>query len=204
MTTRPLILRAHEAQAIQADRLSLIVRPMKRQPHYGRNGILEIEHPRDGALTQKYWLDYSPFGKPGDVLWCRETWGHDAPDLDACRRGVESDGPHYGPYYAADADWFDNKTVKMLSPVTMPRWASRWSLRVIETGCKRVQEMTEAEAVAAACPAPDASWYPDGENAERALSAICAFSAQWDSDHGPGAWNRNEWVWTARVERVEG
>lgn len=181
MTPRPLTIRAHEAQAIQSGRLSLIVRPMKPQPD-------------EDGLNANGWpitLEQCPLGKPGDDLWCRETWGHDAPDLDACRRGVESDGPPYGPYYAADADWFDNNTVKMLSPVTMPRWASRFTLRVIEIDCKRVQEISEAEIIAMWCP-PE---YLLGQNWLRLM---------WDEWNGHGAWDRNEWVWLARVERMAG
>lgn len=86
----------------------------------------------------------SPWQKvrPGDRLWVRETWGHDAPSIEDCRRGVESDGISYGPYYAADADWFDNHTVKMYPSIHMPRWANRLTLVVTEVRQQKIREIS--------------------------------------------------------------
>lgn len=96
------------------------------------------------VATGEYRSKYAP----GDRLWVREMWGTDAPDLDTCRRGVESDGMSYGPYYAADADWFDNKTVRMRPSIHMPRWASRLTLTITDVRIERVQDISEADAMA--------------------------------------------------------
>ena len=240
MTSRPLTIRAHEAQAIQAGRLSLIVRPMKPQPGPYAGGIhpnnvakhaapyidaycsepKTAANPRGMSALWCWWTEDDrqgpvvgkcPLGKPGDELWCRETWKfHDwtedgepfiqyAADeaVKLCRVPYEIDGgwvsdtwerlSHPSNYdidgYARDRRW--------RSPVTMPRWASRFTLRVIETDCKRVQEISEAEIIAMWCP-PE---YLLGQNWLRLM---------WDEWNGHGAWDRNEWVWLARVERMAG
>ena len=35
------------------------------------------------------------------------------------------------------------------------------------------------------------------------VSGMAAFIELWDSIHGPGAWERNEWVWVLRFVKVE-
>lgn len=85
----------------------------------------------------------------GDLLWVREAWGHDAPSLDDCRRGHESDGPHGGPIYRATCNEFDHATIAKWRPgIHMPRWASRLTLRVTDVRVMRLLDITEADAAA--------------------------------------------------------
>lgn len=126
----------------------------------------------------------------GDRLWVRETWGHDGPDLDAVRRGVESDGPSCGPYYMADGNWFDNHTVKKLSPIHMSRWASRITLTVTDVRVERVQDISEEDASAEGVT----RGFSGGAWGEEGL--IEDFAALWDSineKRGFG-WDPNPWV----------
>ncbi len=56
-----------------------------------------------GSVSGDEHIAPYPCGTIGDRRWVRETWAHDAPDLDTLRRSVESDGAFCGPYYKADA-----------------------------------------------------------------------------------------------------
>jgi hypothetical protein len=130
---------------------------------------------------------------PGDLLWVRETWGHDGRDLDEVRRGVESDGPFRGPYYATDADWFDNATIQRKPSIHMPRWASRLTLCVTNVRVQRVQYISGEDVEAEGVVIPDehrgdlhspSRWGPDH------------FRPLWDDlneKRGYG-WDANPWV----------
>lgn len=136
----------------------------------------------------------------GDRLYVREAWGHEAPDLDACRRGHESDGISYGPYYMADANWADNHTLKKRSSIHMPRWASRLTLTVTEVRIEALHDISEGDA-----------------KAEGAEPVICGrdswstpirshrtgFVRLWNQIHGDKAWLDNPHVVVLRftVER---
>ena len=77
--------------------------------------------------------------------------------------------------------------------VHMPRWASRLSLRVTSVRAERVQDVTEADAMAM------------GERAnEVAYSAREAYVDTFCSEHGSGSWDRNDWVWVFGAERIGG
>lgn len=136
MTDRPIIFSAPMVRALLDGRKSMTRRMAWR--YVGK------AHPRDEDLIRKP----SPWQKvrPGDRLWVREQWGHDGPDLDTVRRGVESGGTFYGPYYTADADWFDNATVKRKPPIHLPRWASRLTLTVAAVKIERLLDISEEDA----------------------------------------------------------
>lgn len=139
-----------------------------------------------------------PYGVPGDRLWVRETWAIGV----ACGNNWESEDwplaklsePQSFPrrYRATDEDGFFGR---WRSPIHMPRWASRITLEVTDVRAERVQEISaedvEAEGI---IPSLDG---PDG-----APCYIEDFSMLWDQINGPGAWDRNDWVWVVEFRRV--
>ena len=135
----------------------------------------------------------------GDRLWVREAWAHDAPDLDTCRRGVESDGIVYGPYYLADLRPSDRATLRGRPSIHMPRWASRLTLTVTDVRVQRLQEISEADARAEGLMP---IWSGD-MNEGPSQFADEVFADLWNSLHGPDAWAANPWVvaLTFTVER---
>ena len=153
---------------------------------------------RDGAIIRcaRGQVREPPYA-PGDRLWVREAWGHDAPSLDDCRRGVEALGAMpYGPYYMADGGWAENHTIKRCSPIHMPRWASRMTLVVTEVRVERLHEISEEDAQAEGAmpfPGQDGEWWVPGKT-NIYPEARLAFIDLWDSIHGPGSWAENPWV----------
>lgn len=88
-----------------------------------------------------------------------------------------------------------------VSPIHMPRWASRLTLIVTDVRVQRVQEISEADAVAEGIeqdPATMAFWGADGQGVGGATTlwahASMAFRDLWNSIHGPKAWDANPWV----------
>jgi len=146
----------------------------------------------------------------GDGLWVRETWAHDAPDLDSCRRGVESDGIPYGPYYKATASDIDIQSVRWRPSIHMPRWASRIDLEITDVCVERVQDISEDDAFAEGIRLPVS---PDkkpllmvtGSRPIREWTARAYFAELWDrinAKRGYG-WDKNPWVWVIKFNRIK-
>lgn len=167
-----------------------------------------------GAYNDSVYDFICPFGKVGDRLWVRET--HHVPDFlhdyeqDELARGLitrdslgmsyKADAPHMTP---ADGGW--------TSPVAMPRWASRLLLEITDIRIERIQDISESDALASglivqACQ-QGSQWFLNP--ASRMKTNVfhrdewhSAFSVYWDSLHGVGAWDRNDWVWVYDLKKA--
>ena len=105
-----------------------------------RDGIGPVWSPYGGAPERplpKEMLD-SPYGKPGDLLWVRETWQSekdmqvpDSSPIDVVYRATDEKG-----WIEFEFDW------KWCPSIHMPRWASRITLEVVDV---RVELNTYAE-----------------------------------------------------------
>ena len=141
-----------------------------------------------------------PYGVPGDRLWVRERWAaHDTLD-DLSPQRIDEIDEDRNIWYAVDGDsgWGSlladpSWRGRWRPSIHMPRWASRLSLRVTSVRAERVQDVTEADAMAM------------GERAnEVAYSAREAYVDTFCSEHGSGSWDRNDWVWVFGAERIGG
>ena len=139
---------------------------------------------------------YCPHGQPGDRLWVRETWAHDAPDLDTCRRGVESDGLFCGPYYRATARDFDQQSLTWRPSIFMPRWASRITLEITDVRVQRVQEIAPEDAMHEGVTAPLLT--------DKYTTMVGGFAHLWDSINAKRgySWANNPWVWALTFRRI--
>jgi hypothetical protein len=114
---------------------------------------------------------------PGDLLWVREAY-----------RTVTDAGVLYRARMPAHfAGW--------RSPATMPRRFSRFTLVVDRVRIARVQEVTEADAVACGFIWSDRweGFTPCQDGRFFGGTATASFAAFWTARHGPDAWARNEW-----------
>ncbi|WP_206018359.1 hypothetical protein [Roseovarius nitratireducens] len=127
-----------------------------------------------------------PSYAPGDRLWVREAWGMGVSDHGDCPRykatldyqcGDKIISPHEGPF-------------KWKSPIHMPRKFSRLTLTVTDVRVQRLQEISEADAVAEGVDAVSMADVPR----QAAMSSRSDFAALWNSLHGPDAWDQNPWV----------
>ena len=103
---------------------------------------------------------FNPYGAPGDRLWVKEKWRPSV--AHGCAGGV-CDCGDVTVRYAADStdryicdgkigpDWTFPKAAKRgqyVSSLFMPRWASRITLEIVSVRVERVQEISEADAIA--------------------------------------------------------
>lgn len=194
MTEHPVICSTPMIHAILEGRKTQRRLVLKPQPNPLGTEIIKLHADRSCWLhlsehNRLIALHSMPY-QPGDTLWVQEKWATDAPDLDTCRRGVESDGPPYGPYYWATATEFDRRSLRWRSPRHMPRWASRITLRVTDVRVERVQDISESDAIAEGVTAP-------------AWGARDAFRSLWDSRNAKRGygWDTNPWVSVTTFER---
>lgn len=157
-----------------------------------------------------------PYGREGDELWVRETWleldrDHytDPGPRDALstRYGTpRRNGAAYRAECNAESDGIRAEYgYRWRSPIRMPHWASRLTLRVANVRVERVQEITEADAIAEGvrpefecdiatfvCGGPLLSTHRLG------------YKHRWDelnAKRGFG-WDVNPFVWVVTFERV--
>lgn len=139
-----------------------------------------------------------PYGYQGDRLWVKETWrphvAHGCA-LDAC------DCADVNVEYAADGavEYFDDYKINRaspdwcmpkaaargnVSPLFMPRWASRLVLEISDVRIERLNAISESDCCAEGVGSP--------------ITRDCKrpkLQALWESINGAGSWEANPWVW---------
>lgn len=148
------------------------------------------------------WRDWRGAYAPGDRLWVRE--GHAMVPATAYRmsEGVAQNAdPKDCDRACIYREGWDrsNGGFRWRSPIHMPRWASRLTLTVTDVRVQRVQEISEADAIAegvVSAPFPGGErWSVAGGYDDAWLdTAREAFRCLWYRIHGPGAWGANPWV----------
>lgn len=199
MTDRPIIFSAPMIRALLADTKTQTRRILKPQPSLIGCGQTSYIGCDDKGHAAPYAV--------GDRLWVREAgnWTGGAP----C--AITGKTIRFFAY-AADADpsAFGFFGGKKRSPIHMPRWASRLTLTVTAVRVERLQDISEADAMAEGVGAihhGDGAYYysafRDEAHPKNWADPVDAFRDIWNSIHGPGAWAANPWVVaiTFNVER---
>ena len=89
------------------------------------------------TVPRRAFVRPCPYGKPGDRLWVRENcWAH------------KDTGEIFG-YCAEDETLYDdNKTVKKVPSIHMPRSKCRLMLEIIAVRIERLHDISAADAIA--------------------------------------------------------
>ncbi|MBH3279176.1 hypothetical protein I5N59_00190 [Serratia marcescens] len=199
MKERPVIFNGEMVRAILDGRKTQTRRVMKVQPESSGFGLRFITESLNNRDTGKYFWSQSdavginkprskpfpcPFGQVGDQMWVRETWagaGASAPELQLYRANYPE---HVGSEYenvppASEIRWTPS--------IHMPRWASRITLEITAVRVERLQDISEADAIA--------------EGGTKHFN-IDWFGPLWASIYGVDSWNANPWVWVIEFRRV--
>lgn len=108
------------------------------------------------------------------------------------------------------------KVFRWRSPIYMPMWASRLTLRVVAVHIERLQAIREADAIAEGVEThaqrygiPEETLYGttpwhryDGEPC-CAVSAVESYRTLWESIRGSDSWEVNPWVWVISFDRAD-
>ena len=89
----------------------------------------------------------------------------------------------------------------------MPRWASRITLEVTGVRVERLQDISEADALAeGVTPLPGGDMWTAGGLYDGPLHAArpqWAYRRLWEQINGPESWAANPWVWVVEFRRLE-
>jgi hypothetical protein len=175
------------------------------------------ENPRGMGVFWNWWKQDGtcfmpkircPYGKPGDLLWVKETWrvhGGEEYEYQKLQSSViyKADAELVYPDYGISYCWRPS--------IHMPRWASRITLRIKNLRVRRLQDISEADAVSEGIERIQCNGiyertqdrYKDytGENWQ-GLGATGSYESLWESINGRGSWEDNPWVWVIEFERI--
>ncbi|WP_213873269.1 hypothetical protein [Serratia marcescens] len=202
MKERPVIFNGEMVRAILDGRKTQTRRALnwKRQPY------TEMAERDDGSLWPwaedgerggDIWFS-CPFGEVGDRLWVREAYQGPLFNFNQMETYLEdtskferpefceyrADGGKTPEYYDAD----DNLRYGWKPSIHMPRWASRITLEITAVRVERLQDISEADAIA--------------EGGTEHFN-IDWFGPLWASIYGEESWRANPWVWVIEFRRVE-
>jgi hypothetical protein len=136
--------------------------------------------------TKRLIEKFCPYGKQGDRLWVRETFGL---QLEPCE-----DYPKGYVIYKADGGDFqyEGGGSAWTPSIFMPRWASRITLDILSVRVERLQNIS--------CVDSMAEGSPDGANPQ------VWFTNEWDTvnfNRPEYWWSSNPWVWAIEFKVVE-
>lgn len=242
-TARPILFSAPMIRALLDGRKTQTRRVAKFAPHPDapnvnlafsglEAGTYSTGQPASGWVLRSRgamgcWNDRTkplrcPYGSPGDLLWVRET---------CC--AVELPDGRDGVRYTANNEWlaiqntaeaadcwvelnhYRGKRGQPVNSIHMPRWASRLTLELTDIRIERLQNISEADAIAeGASSRPNCSGFRAGydgwsmdwsqvgqpsriyksdetltEHDISLTSAKTAFGSYWNEVHGGPHWN---------------
>lgn len=157
------------------------------------------------------WGAKCSYGRPGDLLWVRETWawydgmGNECPHIlyRADNTIIPADVRKERLEIAAawqDAAMMDYRLEDRWRPsIHMPKWISRITLEVTAVRDERLQDISEEDAKAEGVTPSLVGFDLDH------LKYRAGFQMLWDSINAKRGydWNSNPWVWVTETEPIK-
>jgi hypothetical protein len=159
-----------------------------------------------------------PHGAPGDRLWVREChylhgiWSVRKDD-DGKRRWTFHPNQDMGVQFTEPSGFIKGRSTTVAGwyrrpSIHMPRWASRITLEVTRVRVERLQDISEADAIAeGTTPIPDPCDHVRLSCSDIGCSGpkpyTVGFRSLWESINGTGSWSANHLVWVVEFKRVE-
>lgn len=181
-----------------------------------------------GAGEQSSQEITCPYGKPGDRLWVKETfWAFGRWETRfSQKKGRDEwhfvDLTHttqlgYRFERPGESGIGKDRKVSTILPawwkrpsIFMPRVASRILLEVTELRVERLQDISEADAIAEGIennpkldPAGVCHWRVYDKPHTGTNSPVASYQSLWESINGAGSWALNPWVWVVAFRRME-
>lgn len=225
MKERPILFSAPMVRAILDGRKTQTRRIVKPQPDIVADGgsVVGVFTPEDQKYGRLGKALSCPYGQPGDRLWVRETWRdwsesawHYAADGTVIPKQRDRD---LAAFLAQRAP-FTWESYSWRPSIHMPRAASRITLEIIEIRVERLQDVSEADALAEGLKRitkdggttikhgiPDRDGLPGTDDTgwpwrDWNADPRVAFRRLWESINGADSWAANPWAWVVGFRRV--
>lgn len=207
---RPILFSGPMVRAILEGRKTQTRRIVKPQPesmHHDEVGY-ELSMPNCRPLyPDSFCKAYCKFGRVGERLWVRESHAIYR-DAFAREKGDEvilyrADASAYWnmtPHNHMEAEFNPLRDTSDYEPkwtpsIHMPRWASRITLEITAVRVQRLNDLTNADAVAEGM----AKSHPSIDKVSQSLGyedfSRSMFAQLWDSLYFDCPWESNPWVW---------
>ncbi|WP_130835341.1 hypothetical protein [[Erwinia] mediterraneensis] len=219
MKERPILFSEQRVRALLIGQQTQTRRIMKTQSfgpgqdhHEGVHAFdVSANHLHGYKLMSMSDISYHcPYGKPGDILWVRETWrGPMVPEDKVCayeRDPVAFRTPEFCQYRADSAGLDHNPEAEQFgwqTAIHMPRWASRINLEITAVRAQKIQDITDDEIMAEGVQTDTHflnNFFTMSMNAE---SPKEAYRKAWQKQYGATSWEVNPWVWVIEFRHVK-
>jgi len=161
-------------------------------------------HDRGNLVGHRLAPVHCPYGAPGDRLWVRETWARDDEDGQLVYRADVGQG--------GDADdWERNRRdgvprFRWTPAIHMFRRYSRIALEVTRVRVERLQDISEADAIAEGLTPQindTGAWgLADGSHYHGSDPRVSYWSL-WDAINGAGSVEANPLAWVVHFRRIK-
>jgi hypothetical protein len=138
------------------------------------------------------------YGKPGDLIWVRETWSKIEARIIYQAEGDLSE--------VLEEHGLDKMRWK--PSIHMPKSAARIWLMVESISCERVQDISREDAIAegikktkSTLPDKKEAWSNyslEEDDSPYYFNPKHSFQSLWESINGKKSWNSNPWVWVIK------
>jgi hypothetical protein len=204
MKEHPILFSTPMVNAILEGRKTQTRRVIKPQPHSDSYSIskvpyyIELEnHWNKWSITDEHGetrLVNCPYGKPGDILWVRETFA--PPTKTNCTE-------YKADWLGDELKAFFDKDHKWKPSIHMPKDAARIWLQIIDIRVERLQDISHESAIAEGI-----ELLPNGnyQNYLKKIkipswpTAYHSFQSLWESIHSSESWNKNPWLWVVEFK----
>lgn len=192
---RPILFSTEMVKAILEGRKTQTRREVKPQPEWDQLDVHNGKLMRKGGGVPS-WYETGikcPYGKPGDILWVRETYG----------RGVS--GKYY---YKTDESFVDQLVLAWKPSIHMPKAACRIFLKVKSVRVERLQDITPIDAAQEGIEIDTRQvsvvrhWLDYQNKYKSCTTAVGSFMSLWKFINGPESWDANPWVWVIEFEVI--
>ena len=158
-----------------------------------------------------------PYGKAGEHLWVREAWHTEHKYNKVKPSDLPKTAKFWFDWYMMstphsdfvshfcgldlDAQWAKGNR---RPSIFLPRWASRIILEITDVRVERLQDITEADAVAEGCSAEPCDHVRQSceDIGCWGNTAKGDYGHLWEQINGDGSWATNPWVWAIEFKRV--
>jgi hypothetical protein len=163
----------------------------------------------------------------GETVYVKEAWRAEEVDeydgLDGIRYKADNCFLGIPPKREAAEAWLKvydgDHPDRWKSPIYLPEWAARAKLEITAVRAERVQDITEEDAVREGIQKEELVYDHESVNPPGAYGFVSglhpfpegmihvkpqeAFEELWESIHGPGSWERNDWCWVYEFRRTQ-